>query len=188
MYIDFSKGKWTEDQIVTAYTYRFEQTPPFTQEQDCIRTAVNPQHPEGFDSISLLTRDTYTAGVTVTAHCSFAGTGCPEIMIVPEIDACDGVMRYGACFEVVLYENGINVWRHYREKGECFWHQRLGVEYPVAENTVHELKVQILQEELHIWLNGQKTVLRTEDLPEQFHLGLTGCEGITRLYDLKIET
>ena len=188
MYIAFSAGKWSEDQIMTAYTFRFAETPPFIQEADHIRSGVNPAHPEGFDNISILTRDTYSAGVTVTAHCSFEGTGCPEILLVPEAEKCsDGAIRYGACFEIVLYENGINVWRHYREKGECFWHQRLGVEYPVAENAVHELKVQILKDELHIWLNGQKTILRTEDVFGKFHLGLTACEGIARLYDWKIE-
>ena len=188
MYIDFSKGKWSEDQIMTAYTFRFTQTPPFVQEQDHIRSGVNPAHPEGFDNISILTRDTYTAGVTVTAHCGFSGTGCPEILLVPEPEKCpDGAIRYGACFEIVLYENGINVWRHYRENGECTWHQRLGVEYPVSADTVHELKVQVLKDELHIWLNGQKNILHTEDIFENFRLGLTACEGIARVYDWKIE-
>lgn len=188
MYIDFSKGRWSEEKVMTAYTFRFTETPPFIQEQDHIRSGVNPDHPEGFDNISLLTRDTYTAGVTVTARCGFQGTGCPEILLVPEAELCpDGATRYGACFEIVLYENGINVWRHYRENGECFWHQRLGVEYPVAEDAVHELRVQALKDELIIWLNGQKTILHTEDIPPKFHIGLTACEGIARLYDLKIE-
>ena len=188
MQIDFSKGKWTEDRIMTAYTFRFTENPSFTQEADHIRSAVNPEHPEGFDNISLLTRETYTVGTTVTARCGFEGTGCPEIILVEQPELCvDGVVRYGACFEIVLYRNGINVWRHYRERGKCFWHQRLGVEYPVAEHTVHELRVQVRTNELHIWLNGQKTILHTEDIPETFHVGLTACEGIARLYDLKIE-
>ena len=187
MYIDFSRGKWTEDRVMTAYTFRFTETPPFTQENDHIRSEVNPAHPEGFDNISLLTREPYAAGITVTARCSFEGLGCPEIILVEQPEVCeDGAVRYGACFEVVLYKNGINVWRHYRENGKCFWHQRLGVEYPVAENTVHTLRVQVKTEELIIWLNGQKTILHTEDIPKNFYVGLTACEGIARLYDFEI--
>ena len=170
-----------------AHTYRFVETPDFTQEETCIRSAENPDHPEGFDNISLLTPNSYSAGVTATMRCSFEGLGCPEILLVfdPETDE-NGKLRYGACFEIVVYENGINVWRHYREKGECFWHQRLGVEYPVAENTVHTLTVTVLSDMLEITLDGQKNLLHTEDIPETFYLGLTACEGIARLYDFEI--
>lgn len=188
MQITFSQDSGWNEKLMTVYTFRFAETPPFIQEQDHIRSGVNPNHPEGFDNISLLTRDRYTSGVTVAARCGFEGTGCPEIILVETPEQCpDGAIRYGACFEIVLYENGINVWRHYREGGKCFWHQRLGVEYPVAGGQVHTLQVQVLEKELVIFLNGQKTILHTEDIPEKFHIGLTACEGIARLYDLKIE-
>lgn len=188
MRVEFSKGSGWEDRLLTAYTFRFAETPLFTQEQDHIRTAENPAHPEGYDNISLLSKETYTAGATVTMHCAFEGLGCPQIILVENVEQCaDGALRYGACFEVSLYENGFNVWRHYRENGECSWHQRLGVEYPVAENTVHELNVCVQENMLEIILNGQRTILRTEDIPERFHLGLTACEGIARVYDLQIQ-
>jgi len=188
MLIDFSKGCWSDADLTTAYSFRFTETPTFTQEQDHIRTAVNPQHREGFDNISLLSKETYTAGVTATLHCSFDALGCPEIILVENLEDCaDGAVRYGACFETVLWKNGINVWRHYRDDGKCHWHLRLGLTYPVAEATTHELTVQVQEQALSITLNGQNTVLRTEDLPERFHIGITACEGIVRLYDLKIE-
>lgn len=188
MQVNFSEGSRWEEKLQTAYTFRFAETPSFSQEEDHIRSGVNPAHPEGFDNVSVLTKETYTPGVTVTTHCGFEGLGCPEIILVPKAELCpDGTTRYGACFEIVLYENGINVWRHYREDGKCFWHQRLGVEYPVAENEIHTLQLQVLKDKLVIWLNGQKNILHTEDIPEKFHIGLTACEGIARLYDLKIE-
>ena len=188
MYINLAKDCWEEKEFTTAYSFRFVETPRFTQEQDCVRTAVNPQHREGFDNISLLTPGKYTYGAKATLHCSFEGVGCPEIIIVPEMEHCeDGAFRYGACFELVLWKNGINVWRHYREDGRCFWHKRLGMTFSNEENKIHELSLLVKQQELEITLNGQKTTLRTEDLPERFHLGLTGCEGIVRLYDLTIE-
>ena len=188
MFIDFSKGCWEEKEFTTCYSFRFTETPRFTQEADHIRTAVNPDHREGFDNISLLTRETYTAGVTATIHCAFEGVGCPEIILAEEMEECeDGAIRYGACFETVLWRNGINVWRHYREEGRCFWHLRMGLEYPVAESKIHELRVQVLEQDLVIWLDGQKTTLHTEDLPKTFHMGLTGCEGIARIYDWKVE-
>ena len=188
MYIDFSKGCWEEKEFTTCYSFRFTETPRFTQEADHIRTAVNPEHREGFDNISLLTRDTYTAGVTATIHCAFEGVGCPEIILVEEPEQCDdGAVRYGGCFEIIPWKNGMNVWRHYREvNGCCHWHIRLWLTFDLEENKIHELTVQVLDKELHITLNGQKTILHTEDLPYKFHVGITGCEGIARLYDLQI--
>lgn len=186
MYITFLKDSGWERQMCLAHTYRFDETPAFTQEQDHIRSAANPNHPEGFDNVSLLTRETCGVGAAITMRCSFTGLGCPEIMIIEDLAECGGAMRYGAGFEIALYENGFNVWRHYCENGQCAWHQRLGVEYPVAEDTVHTLTVRILENMLEITLNGQKTLLHTPDLPEKFHLGVTACEGIARIYDLEI--
>ena len=189
MQINFSKDSGWQYQLRTVYTYRFKETPPFIQEADHIRSGVNPGHPEGFDNISLITPNTYTPGITITARCGFEGLGCPEIILVPEAELCpDGATRYGACFEIVLYENGINVWRHYREDGKCFWHQRLGVEYPVAEKEIHTLQLQVNKDEFIIWLDGQRNILHTEDIPEKFHIGFTACEGIARLYQLTIDS
>ncbi|MBE6933869.1 MAG: hypothetical protein E7462_02280 [Ruminococcaceae bacterium] len=188
MEISFAKnGNWCE-KLTQAYSFRFTETPDFTQKEDCITTAVNPNHREGFDNISLLSKEKYGVGVCATLHCQFDDVGCPEIILVENLEDCaDGAVRYGACFETVLWKNGINVWRHYRDDGKCHWHLRLGLTYPVAEATTHELTVQVQEQALSITLNGQNTVLRTEDLPERFHIGITACEGIVRLYDLKIE-
>lgn len=100
MKISFAKdGNWKE-QMFTAYSYRFTETPEFTQLDDCITTAVNPDHREGFDNISLLLNEPSTLGVTATLRCSFEDVGCPEIILVEEPEKCDdGAIRYGDCFE-----------------------------------------------------------------------------------------
>lgn len=177
-----------EQTVLTAYSFRFTETPRFTQKEDHITTCINPKHREGFDNISLLSKNKYTYGAKATLHCAFEDIGCPEIILVPEMEQCDdGAVRYGACFEVVLWKNGINVWRHYREDGKCFWHKRLGMEFSNEENKIHALTLEVLPQEFVITLNGQKTTLHMEDIPEKFHLGLTGCEGIVRLYDMTID-
>jgi hypothetical protein len=188
MDISFAKGGNWQEHLFTAYSFRFTETPVFTQLTDCITTAVNPEHREGFDNISLLSKERYTLGVTATLRCAFDGLGCPEIILVEEPEQCeDGAIRYGDCFEIVPWKNGMNIWRHYRETdGCCHWHLRLWLTFPVTENDIHELTVQVLDKQLHITLDGQKTILRTEDLPNRFHIGVTGCEGIARLYSLKI--
>ncbi len=188
MKITFDKNSPWQEKITTAYSFRFTETPLFTQLDDCITTCVNKDHREGFDNISLLSKEKYGVGAKATIHCAFEGLGCPEIILVPEIERCaDGAVRYGACFEVVLWKNGINVWRHYREDGECFWHKRLGMTFSNEEDKIHELTLEVREQELVLTLNGQQTTLHTEDLPERFHFGLTGCEGIARFYDMTVE-
>jgi len=123
-------------------------------------------------------------------RCSFDGLGCPEIILVEEIENCsDGAVRYGACFEIVLYEKGVNVWRHYMDEADhrCFWHKRLGVLTPVAEKEIQELEVEIAENRILFSINGVGAELRTEDLFERFYLGVSACEGIVRLYDLQID-
>ena len=190
MQINFSKDSNWQYQLRRVYTYRFKETPPFIQEDDHIRSGVNPTHPEGFDNISLLSPQPCAAGVKASLRCAFEGLGCPEIIIVEKPEKCeDGAVRYGACFEVVLYKNGVNVWRHFMDEADhrCYWHKRLGLKVPVAENQIHQLDVEVTKDSILFAVDGISVQLRTEDLPETFYVGVTGCEGIVRLYDLEID-
>ena len=187
--ISFANEGWKQE-FTQAYSFRFTETPDFTQYSDCISTAVNKNHREGFDNISLLSKEKYTKGVKAKLRCAFDGLGCPEIIIVERADNCeDGAVRYGACFEVVLWKNGVNVWRHYMddEDHRCYWHKRLGLTMPVAEKDIHDLEVEIIENYILFSVDGVGIKLRTEDLPESFHVGITACEGIARLYEMQIE-
>lgn len=184
----FGKDRWNDQPLQIAYSYRFTETPEFIQNEDHIAGGVNPHHREGFDNISLLCREVCSSGTRVTIHCAFEELGCPEIIFAEQPEVCpDGAVRYGACFEVVLYKNGINVWRHYRDEGQCHWHKRLGWEFPVAEGIKHTLSVDILPEEMLINIDGNRLSLRIEDMFGVFHPGITVCEGIARVYDMTVE-
>ena len=189
MNINFGDKNWKQ-QLTQAYSFRFTETPDFAQENDHITTSANKNHREGFDNISLLSKETYKAGVKAKLTCAFDGLGCPEIILVEKTEDCpDGAVRYGACFEVVLWKNGVNVWRHYMDENDhhCHWHKRLGLTMPVEEKELHELQVQVIRNYIVFSIDGVSIKLRTEDLPEQFHVGVTGCEGIVRLYKFEIE-
>ena len=187
--ISFSNEKW-KNELMQAYTFRYKETPDFKQEQDHITTALNYQHPEGFDNISLLVPKACTAGVKATLRCAFDDLGCPEIILVKKPEECsDGAVRYGECFEIVLWKNGVNIWRHYMEEANhrCYWHKRLGLEVPMAEKEIHELSVEVRKDDIVFSVDGISCELRTADLFDEFYIGVTACEGIVRLYDLKIE-
>jgi len=187
--ISFGDPSW-RDMLLRAYSFRFTETPDFIQRNDHITTAVNPQHREGFDNISLLSMEKYSPGVKASLRCSFDGQGCPEIIIVEDTELCsDGVIRYGACFEVILYKDGVNVWRHYMDASNhrCYWHKRMALAMPITEKDVHVLNVEVADKSINFSVDGIGVYLRTEDLPEHFHIGTTACEGIVRLYELVID-
>ena len=189
--ISFGKDQWKREEFVLAYPFRLADTCAcgYIQEADCVAGGRNDAHSEGYDNFSLLTRESYGPGTRAETRSMFEGRGCTEIIFVPELESCpDGETRYGACFEIVIYNKGVNVWRHYRDDGRCHWHKRLGLEFPVAEGEAHTLRAEVQNKYLIFELDGRRTVLRVEDFPEKFHLGVSCCEGVARIFDMKIET
>ena len=184
----FAGGEWKKE-LIQAYSFRFTETPDFTECEDHITTAVNTAHREGFDNISLLHPEVVSGSVKATLRCSFDGVGCPEIILVKKPEKCeDGFTRYGECFEIVLWKNGVNVWRHFMDEDyKCSWHKRLGLTVPVTEGDIHTLEVTVEKNYISFGVDGIKTTLRTEDIFETYYIGLTACEGIARLYDFMVE-
>ena len=187
MNISFAKDQWNLDEITYAYSWRFEETPVFAQKEDCVVSCENPEATYGFDNISLLTREKYTPGVTVSTHCAFDSYGAPLLVIAKDMETDQrGVWRYGEYIEIVLWEKGVNVWRMWFEGGKVTWKLLMGVEFPVTCVEAHLLSVKINADSLEIRADGHNMKLRIEDMYESFHLGLDACEGINRFYDFKI--
>ena len=185
----FADNSWKEG-LTQAYTFRYVETPDFKQLSDHVTSSKNPNHKEGYDNISLLSKETYGAGVKARLRCSFDGLGCPEIILVKKPEKCDdGAIRYGECFEIVLWKNGVNIWRHFMDKDhKCTWHKRLGLTMPVSEGDIHELYVETKENYITFSVDGAHiTTARTEDLFDSFYVGITACEGVVRLYDFSIE-
>ena len=187
MNIRFAKDLWNTDALTYAYSYRFDATPQFSQKNDCIENRLNPDAVYGFDNISLLTKNTYGPGTKITTQCAFENLGAPLIVIADKLETdTRGVVRYGEYLEVVLWKNGVNVWKMWLENGEVTWKQLMGVDFPVTEHEIHTLSVTIEKEELHIEADGQKILLHVENIYPVFHLGINACEGINRFYTLSI--
>lgn len=186
MKIDFSNSTW-RDTLRVAYTHRHSETPGFKQSADCIEGGANDGHVEGFDAIALLGDERFSHTASASLTCSFEDCGCAEIILVPSTDICpDGAERYGACYEVVLYKDGVNVWRHFRDNEKCHWHKHLGVLFPVSESVRHMLTVNVADKYITVRVDAMEFSVRVDDLFEDFQFGFAVCEGIVRLYDGEI--
>lgn len=187
--ISFVRDAWEGSGLVYAYSYRFEETPVFLQREACIENRKNDSAVYGFDNISLLTEEKYGPETTVTACCAFEDLGAPLIVLADSMTRDPrGVCRYGDYLEVVLWKNGVNVWRMWMENGAVTWKQLLGVEFPVSEGEMHTLSVTAHSDSLEITADGRKLWLHVPELFPAFHVGINACEGINRFYDFRIAT
>lgn len=177
------------DGLTKAYSFRFTETPDFKKYDDHIANSANEGHSEGFDNISLITKDTYKLGTEATLKCSFEGRGCPEIILVRKPELCeDGMTRYGECVEIVLWRGGINVWRHYMAPDhDCSWNNISRFKTPIKEGEIYDLHVKIEDKYVYFSAGGVSGNVRIEDLFDEFYVGVTVCEGIARLYELTVD-
>jgi len=189
MRISFARDAWTpEKELVHAYSYRFDDRPVFTQFDDSIGNQADEAGPGGYEYISILSRKQYGPGTRLTTRCSFEDDGAPLIVLADKMYADpDGTLRYGTYLEVVLYKNGINVWRMRYRGGKVTWKKLMGVEFPVTTGDIHTLSVEIGEESLKIDADGRGMTLLVEDMYTSFHVGIDACEGYNRFYDLEID-
>ena len=188
MKIDFSRGAWNTDDITYAYSYRFEETPVLIQCDNCVQNQRNSEARYGYDNISLMTRKAYAPGARISTRCAFEGDGAPLIVIADKMFVDPrGVVRYGEYIEVVLYKNGVNVWRMWMKDGKVTWKKLMGIEFPVTHGDIHQLSTEITSDRLNIEADGRKMSLLIDPMYSSFYLGINACEGINLFYDMVID-
>lgn len=189
MKLDFSRGAWNTDEIAYAYTYRFPGAPEFLQQEDCVENRPDSAGTFGCDweNISVLSRRTYTAGARIETRCAFFGSGAPLITVADRMYDENGVSKYGDYLEIVLYRNGVNIWRMQMDGEKTVtWNKMLGVEFPVSEGDIHTLAVEVVSDGLRVEADAHRIFWRCTDIYETFHLGIDACEGLNRFYSLEI--
>lgn len=201
MEITFTKGNW-EHFFDYAYTWRFPDTPKFIQEENCI---ANTKGEDGYGFTSIFLKQKYGRGTKISFTASFESYGAPLLVIAKDLDRdSDGNLRFGDYQEIVLWENGVNVW-NFQKVGEAaqidgpryrgFPLVESGVridwllrnDFPLEAKKLHTLTVELCWQRLKVWADDRYFELQIPDLPEKAWLGITGCEGLNRFYNLTLE-
>lgn len=187
----FAKDKWTMSDFFYAYSPACMDRVQFRQEEDAI---VNGKGKSfcGYEMITLLKSQKYSAGVVLETECSFESFGAPLIVITDNVSQNEkGERVYGSYLEIVAYEEGINVWaiEPAVQGAECpIAATKLQTKsFPVQGNTRVRIKVQICENKIKAWVNGEYLETATENLPQSFYVGITACEGINRFYSFSVE-
>ena len=188
----FSRNEWNKNDFFYAYSPACLDRVEFKQEEDCIISGIGKSF-LGYEYISIVNRQTQRSGVCLHTECSFERFGAPLIVFSDDIQTNErGERIYGKYFEIVAYEEGINIWKilPYPENQDCPIKPTLLAtkKFAVAGNTRIDMKVQIDKDCIKTWVNEEFLEVEVEDLPTtEFWVGITACEGINRFYSFTID-
>ena len=185
--IKFTKGAW-ENKFNYSRSYRFPQDVSFTQEEDCIVNQISDEFDDGFEYINIFTKDKYSKGRKFTLTTSFESYGAPMLCLAESLDEDEnGIFYHGFYYEIIIYNEGINVWKHYQINGKPNWHLLATLYTELEAGVKHSFSVELLEDGMNIFLNGQKFYLHIDGFESDFLLGVGACEQINRIYELTIE-
>lgn len=176
----FAEGAWNKSDWMNVSTREENKRHDWIQKKDCIDN--------GGHYISMLYRKPFKGDFLVSSKMDFAERMAPLIVIgIKTGDAPDGSKLYEELIEVVVWDEGVNVW-HIKvvdgksaAKKTAFWKFRL------EKNTAYELSVRRKGKNLLISVGGHSFGYLENSLPEECLVGITACEGVNRFYSFSVE-
>lgn len=195
----FAKGKWQAADWTLVKSGRWDRMGTWVQRQDCIENAV-PADAAPKELRGKRAGETYTSMVwnrelgpdaVVRTTLSFADRMAPLIVIAPELGKdAKGRPEFRDHFEIVLFDQGINVWQHFRKNGKPAWKKLAYSRFLLKPNTPYLLEVSLKQtakgRRLVVKVDGHEFGFINDVLPGKYRVGITGCEGINRFYDFRV--
>jgi hypothetical protein len=166
------------------------------QEADCIANRIpdgcsagdglGPRGDEFY--VSLMTKDKVKPGVKVAGRMSFYPEMAPVLSFCNEFrQRPDGGYAFDKQIEVVIYNEGINVWRHFGPEVEPNYVRICYANFEMFPDTIYNLEVEIKDAEMKVTVDNRIIGCYVPELTEPFHTGILASEGLCRFYDLKIQ-
>ena len=198
--VSFMPGAWSTNDWILVKSPRFNYMHGFVQREDGIENECPPV--SGEEIFKKHCREVYSAmvlkeraeiGQTVSSTMSFDWSMAPLIVLAEKLDRTEnGEPTFGEHWEIVLYDEGLNVWHHSIKDGKPFWYLAAYLKVPFARNTRYDLKVRVSKtrksvKEMVVTCGGHEFGYVDNDLPDSFYAGIIGCEGRNRFYDFKVK-
>jgi len=196
---EFGRGGWDRNMWMDVKSPRWDYVNSFVQAEDHI---VNPcpdvsdeelyaRHVTEVYACQVL-KEKVEAKARISCTMSFDHLMAPLIVVAPRFgeDAL-GRPEFREHHEIVLYNEGINVWHYTYAEGRLAWHLAAFLRTPFAPRTRHCLSVTVERRrevQLTIECGGHRFGYQDEFLTDSFYTGLTACEGRNRFYDFRVET
>ena len=197
---DFSEGKWNRGDFWDAKSPRWDECGGWMQMFDGLvnSTPVKPDanghvryRSESY--IALMWKKPVEAPVEFSSTMSFDVRMAPLLVLAPYLaDAKNGMKEFREHWEIVLFDQGLNIWHHEYKDGKPSWYLAAYMQAPFTAKDRHTLTVRIVPRHGRMVVtaicDGREFGYYEPDLPSRFYVGFTGCEGPCRFYDLKVKT
>ena len=197
----FQPGQWNEADFLAVKSFRWPNIGKFVQEKDhlvnlCPKDAspeemLSKRAPETYAAI--LYRVPLTGKHTVKATASFDYRMAPAIVIADKPDYAAAVLypELRNHYEIVFYDGGLNIWRHWFVDGKQIWKKAgfLNVRFERGKpcTVTVEVKPTARGTMLTVSAGGHSFGIIDGDVPKTYYAGIIASEGVNRFYDFTIE-
>lgn len=130
-----------------------------------------------------------TGSATISATMSFDYKMAPSIVIAgPLGESKDGKPEFRRLTEVVLFDQGVNIWVHEYINGSSKWTKLAWSTFAIEPRKKHELHIAISGQKLEITVEGHAIGVTDSGLPNAYSVGIAGNEGINRFYAFSVKS
>lgn len=188
----FTKGGWTDKDWKQVKGPSWDYFGTWVQDTDHIRNytkpGLTPKEAEGTNSYSSMILTHKVGGaVEISSTMSFDYQMAPLIVLADDLgESKDGKPEYRKHTEIVLYNQGLNVWQHFYKDGKQSYIKLVWATLKFKPKHKYDLKVTVKDKVITIKVDGNELGCTDVDLSDDFYVGITGCEGINRFYNFKV--
>ena len=195
-YTSFARGKWDRTEWLTVKGPRFPYVYEMVQNDDHITNPVVAKYAKSYGGAvysAQVLKYHFEGDLTVSAKMSFDQRMAPLLVIAPELGrSADGKYpEFREHYEIVLFDQGINIWHHLWRDGKPYWYKAAYMKAAFKPKTVYELQVQLLYTpkgcQLIARCGGHELGYTELSMRHSLmYVGLIACEGNNRFYDFKV--
>lgn len=203
----FARGAWSPQEWLMVRSPRFPHQGEWLQEEESIANRVPPPLEDSLQAYQERLQGpdsprTYVSMVLAGAVCSRRATiqatmafeyrMAPLLVLANDLgEDSQGNPEYREHWEIVLYDQGINVWHHEMREGRPYWSLAAFLQAPFAANQPHRLAADIERtpkgHRLTIRCGGMVFGCLLPQLQNEYRVGLTACEGVNRFWDFSLK-
>ena len=192
---NFTPDGWKPAEWILVKSQRWDYFGQWVQKDDHIQNAVpagsTPEEWQGKRATETYTSMVYgrpfAGDLKVTTTTQFTPNMAPLIVLTPELGRdATGRAEYREHFEICIYNEGVNIWRHTVVDGKPTYKKAAYAKFALKPDTRYALAVEIKGKELIVRIDGHEIGYREESLPAKLFVGITGCEGLNYFYDMSI--
>lgn len=199
----FARGGWDPAQWLMVKEPRMEKMGEWIQEDDCIRNRV----PDGASDkdlwgkraketfANMVLKDRIFRDAEIRCVMSFDDRMAPTILVRCAVEKNkDGIVENRDMHAVVIYDEGINVWRYRHEDFLAAkpgtnqgWRKAVFSRFTLLPKTRYDVTVTMKQSSVEVKVGDHHIGFVDETMAPEGHIGICGCEGVNRFYEFSVK-